>query len=137
MWSLCRKKGKFLHSWIECCPFALPCNYNKTKSWNTVFNIIRLYNICRMQRESCSHVRNSHVKVFFFGYTAPSGPGPCRYRGFTITLRHTTLGRSSLDDLSAWPYNAQHSALGGDTRPFNWRDSNPPSQQPSGCRPTP
>jgi hypothetical protein len=28
------------------------------------------------------------------GVTAPSGPGPPHYRGFTITLRHTTLGRA-------------------------------------------
>jgi hypothetical protein len=28
------------------------------------------------------------------GTTAPSGPGPSNCRGFTITLRHTTLGSS-------------------------------------------
>jgi len=28
------------------------------------------------------------------GSTAPSGPGASHYRGFTITLRHTTLGRT-------------------------------------------
>jgi hypothetical protein len=26
---------------------------------------------------------------FFYGLTAPSGPGPSHYRGFTITLRDT------------------------------------------------
>jgi len=31
---------------------------------------------------------------------APSGSGPPRYRGFTITLRHTTLGTTPLDE---WP----------------------------------
>jgi hypothetical protein len=31
------------------------------------------------------------------GATAPSVPGPPHYRGFTITLRHTTLGRTPLD----------------------------------------
>jgi hypothetical protein len=30
----------------------------------------------------------------------PSGPGPPHYRCFTITLRHTTLGRTPLDELS-------------------------------------
>ena len=30
--------------------------------------------------------------------TAPSGPGPPRFRGFTITLRHTTVGRNPLDE---------------------------------------
>ena len=28
------------------------------------------------------------------GATAPSGPGPPHYRGFMITLRHATLGRT-------------------------------------------
>jgi hypothetical protein len=35
------------------------------------------------------------------GATAPSGPGSPRYRGFTITHRHTTLGRIPLDEWSA------------------------------------
>ena len=40
--------------------------------------------------------------MFFFsnGSTAPWGPSP-HYRGFTITLRHTTLGRAPLDEWSA------------------------------------
>jgi hypothetical protein len=29
---------------------------------------------------------------------APCGPGPPRHRGFTITLRHTTLGRTPLGE---------------------------------------
>ena len=33
--------------------------------------------------------------------TTPSGPGPPHYRGFTITLRHTTLSRTPLDEWSA------------------------------------
>jgi hypothetical protein len=38
-------------------------------------------------------------RVFFFhGATDPSGPGPLHYLGFTITLRHTTLGRTPLDE---------------------------------------
>jgi len=31
------------------------------------------------------------VNFFFHGATTPSGPGLPHYRGFTITLRHTTL----------------------------------------------
>jgi hypothetical protein len=38
---------------------------------------------------------------FLHGATAPSGPGPPDCRGFTITLRHTTLGRTPLDEWSA------------------------------------
>jgi len=41
-------------------------------------------------------------------------PGPPHYRGLTITLRHTTLGRNSLEEWSArtkWPLpdNTRHS----------------------------
>ena len=35
------------------------------------------------------------------GAPAPSGPGPSHCRGFTITLRHTTLCRTPLDEWSA------------------------------------
>jgi hypothetical protein len=36
---------------------------------------------------------NNPKNIFFFpkGATAPSGPGPPHYRGFTIILRHTKL----------------------------------------------
>jgi hypothetical protein len=33
--------------------------------------------------------------------TVPSRPGPPHYRGFTVTLRHTTFGRTPLDEWSA------------------------------------
>jgi len=35
------------------------------------------------------------------GQEAPSGPGPPHYQEFTISLRHTTLGRNPLDERSA------------------------------------
>jgi hypothetical protein len=35
------------------------------------------------------------------GATAPRGPGRPHYQGFTITLRHTTLGRTPLHEWSA------------------------------------
>jgi hypothetical protein len=44
-----------------------------------------------------------HSLFFLFFYhdtTAPNGPRP-HYRGFMITLRHTTLGRTPLDEWSA------------------------------------
>ena len=46
----------------------------------------------------------SNLPSYFFFYhrvTAPSGPRPPHYPGFTITLRHTTLGRTPLDEWSA------------------------------------
>jgi hypothetical protein len=56
------------------------------------------------------------LQFFFFlssGATAPSGPGPPHYRGFTITLRHTTLGRTPLDEWSAHAETStwQHTTL--------------------------
>jgi hypothetical protein len=39
--------------------------------------------------------------ILFHGAAAPSGPGPHHYRGFKITLRHATLGRTHLDEWSA------------------------------------
>jgi hypothetical protein len=38
------------------------------------------------------------IFVFPHGATAPSGTGPPHHQGFTITLRHTTLGRTPLDE---------------------------------------
>ena len=42
-------------------------------------------------------------EIFFFyhGATAPSAPSHPHYRGFTITLRHITVGRTPLDEWSA------------------------------------
>ena len=37
----------------------------------------------------------------FHGAATPSGPGSPHYPGFTITLRHTTRGRTPLDEWSA------------------------------------
>ena len=41
---------------------------------------------------------NGRVEVSFHGSTAPSGPGSPHYRGFTIIPRHTTFGRTPLDE---------------------------------------
>jgi hypothetical protein len=51
----------------------------------------------------CGSVVAWNTEDFFFllWLTAPWGPRPPHYRGFTITLRHTTLGRTPLDEWSA------------------------------------
>jgi hypothetical protein len=41
------------------------------------------------------------VISFYHGPTAPSGPGPPHYRGFTMTLSYTTVGRTPLDEGSS------------------------------------
>jgi hypothetical protein len=50
---------------------------------------------------------------FFDRATAHSGPGPPHYWGFTITFRHTSLGRAPLDESSArWEIpNWHHTTL--------------------------
>ena len=43
----------------------------------------------------------AHVNIrsgFFYATTATNGPGPPHYRGFTMKLRHTALGRTPLDE---------------------------------------
>jgi len=42
---------------------------------------------------------NKKIKLFLSA-TAPSGPGPPHYRGFAITVTHTALGRTPLDEWS-------------------------------------
>ena len=44
---------------------------------------------------------STNTILSFHRTTAPSGPGPPHYRGFTITLRNTTIGRTPLDEWSA------------------------------------
>ena len=70
--------------------------------------------------------------------SAPSGSGSPHYRGFTITLRHTTVGRAPPDERSA-PlrdlYLTTHNNHNRHTS-MSPRDSNPQSQQASGRRPT-
>jgi len=48
-----------------------------------------------------SSLRQINLSLCWFLHhraTFPSGPRPPHYRGFTITLRHTALGRTSLDE---------------------------------------
>jgi hypothetical protein len=62
----------------------------------------------------CRAIINAYCDNHFFflhGATNPSGPGPLHYGGFTIALRHTTLGRTPPDEWSARPrdlYLTQH-----------------------------
>jgi hypothetical protein len=81
----------------------------------------------------CTSINAQLYRYLFFshGATAPSGPGLFHYGVFTVTLRHTTLGRTLLDERSARcrvPYlttNNTHRRQTSTPR----RDSNPQSQQ--------
>jgi len=53
-------------------------------------------------RKFIDYLRNFFFLVFFtMAQQPPRGPRPPHYRGFIITLRHTTLGRAPLDQCSA------------------------------------
>ena len=72
------------------------------------------------------------------GATAPSGPWPPHYRGFTLTLRHNTLSRTPLAEWSARRgelYQKKNTTLTTNRHPCRRRVSNPQSQQASGRRP--
>jgi hypothetical protein len=85
-------------------------------------------------------IRYSYLKFsLYHGATAPSGPGPPHYRGFTIILNYTPQSIGLL-----WTNNqldAETSTCTTDNtydrHPCPRWDSNPQSQQASGRRPTP
>jgi len=49
-------------------------------------------------RRICKIIRSSSISPPPHGAKAPTGPGPPHCRGFTITLRHTTLDRTHPDN---------------------------------------
>jgi len=70
-------------------------------------------------------------EYFYQGATAPRRPELPHYQGFTVTLRHTTLGRTPLDKCSVRGrelYLARHSTLKRETS-MSPQYSNPQSQQ--------
>ena len=65
----------------------------------------------------------------------PSGPGPPHYRGYMITLRHTTLDRTPLDQLSARRRNLYLNSHNTDKRrtfmpPAEFEPAIPTSERP-------
>ena len=50
----------------------------------------------------CFNEQDSNNNISFCGATAPNGPGSPHCRGFTITLRHTAIGRTPLDESLTW-----------------------------------
>jgi len=78
------------------------------------------------------------ICIVLRGSAAPSVPWSLPCQGFMITLRHTTHGRTPLDEWSAWRRGLWKSTiLTGEKHPCRSRDSNPQSQQASGRGRTP
>jgi len=68
------------------------------------------------------------ILFLFHSLIPPRELRPPRSRGFTITFRHTTLGRSPLDEWSARRrdlYTRKHTTLSKDRHSCLRRDSNP------------
>jgi hypothetical protein len=65
----------------------------------------KIYALLRQPRrfvfEICFSFFYRIVLFFYHGATAPSRAGPPHCLGFTITIRHTTVGRNPLDEWSA------------------------------------
>jgi len=91
-----------------------------------------LYIIPHCIRIYCNLLSNVYLENFiyiyiyiyiyiFHGATAPSGARPPHYRGFTITLKHTTLGRTPLDE-----WSARHSDLNLTTHNTHKRQTSMP-----------
>jgi hypothetical protein len=75
------------------------------KTWlfsNTAVKFSYLLFDWKVIRNSFSIHNPKRSDCFSRGATAPSGPGPPHYWGFTVTLRHTTLSMTPLDRWSAW-----------------------------------
>jgi len=80
-------------------------------------------------KNHCNVVLPSFLSSSFFMAQQPYvGLDLLTVGGFEITLRRTTLGRSSLNE-------RQHTILTRERHPCSRRDSNPQSQQASGRRP--
>jgi len=79
------------------------------------------------------------MRDYFYVSAAHNGPGPRHSQGFTITLGHTALCRTPLDEWSARRrkfYLTTHNTRNRQTSMFR-RDSSPQFQEASGRRPTP
>jgi hypothetical protein len=88
---------------------------NRKKELNSQFNLdielsdVKMFNenmhthayTCYKRQQICVGINQITGKTFFYCATALSEPGSLHYRGFTITLRHTTLGRTALEERSA------------------------------------
>jgi hypothetical protein len=96
---------------------------------------------------SCSKRLARFMKLYSFNYAfllfstaqqLPSVPGPSRYRGFTITLRHAALGRAPLDEWSARCRNLHLTTFITQKRqtamsPVGFEPATPASERPQTC----
>jgi len=65
---------------------------------DVIKQIVRQNSLITLQTQLHVSAQKNHRQAIFYGAVAPSEAGSPQYRGFTITLRYTTIGRASLDE---------------------------------------
>ena len=126
---------------LACCDICRPNEGARCVFRNTFRSEYRKKKIHKPRNTNLetSHSQTPQVSaskfIFFFSHcvTVPSGPGHPHYRGFTITLTYTTLGRNPLDEWSARRrdlYLTTHHTHLRQTS-ISRRNSNPQSQRAS------
>ena len=70
---------------------VLTYEHSQTQPWKSPSNGV--YGVWKQRTQHTTH-------LYFYGWTAPAGTGPPHCWGFTVTLRHTTLGATPLDEWS-------------------------------------
>ena len=73
---------------------------SKHGTWVLYTRMLCMGSSCRIAPGENTHT-HIYICILFASRKPPSGPGPYHQRGFTITLRHTELGRTPLDEWSA------------------------------------
>jgi hypothetical protein len=116
--------------------FYIKANY--ILLWHLVLSRVQVLQLLKPTFQR--HERNVlRLCLFFSALIASSWPRPPHSRGFVITLRHTTLGTTPLDEGSARRrdlFLTTHNTHTRDRHPCPPWESNPQSQQASGGRPT-
>ena len=106
------------------------------EAWVLDTRLLCMGSCCRIAPREHTHTNthtHTHTHIYIFivrGSKTPSGPGLYHYRGFTITLRHTELGRRTpLDEWSACHrdlYLTRHNSYYRQTHaPCGFRTRNP------------
>jgi len=92
-----------LFAWL----FLRPVNCMKDRAsagssahWSLRVRVCVCVCVWRDVSKFCFRLRGFYYITFFFWRTAHVGPGSPYYRGLTITIRHTTVGRTPSDEWS-------------------------------------
>ena len=104
-----------------------------------------LLNLFQLQKVTQTRQKKGGGRLIYFpppmAQQPPPGPGPPRYQGIMNILRHTTVGRTPLDEWSVRRRDLYLTTLNTHNRqtskPAPRWDSNPQPQPASGRRPTP